>query len=124
MITPKTNWVAADFFNVTDYNRITANLNELAVAVGVATVSFRAADYYTVWMITDRAAIAGLYNAIATAIGWNLSVSTTKGFWFDYKELDQLERICELYTSKDTKAAYGLDYVHGDGLYYGGGIIE
>ena len=33
MIDPKTDWVASDNFGVTDYIRITSNLNEIALSL-------------------------------------------------------------------------------------------
>ena len=64
MIDPKTDWVASDNFGVTDYIRITSNLNEVAEMVGVPTVSYPPASYALVLTASHRASIVAQYTSI------------------------------------------------------------
>jgi len=124
MIIPKTNWKAADYFNVTDYTRITANLNDAAVAVGVATKTYETASYATLLMLTTRNNIASHANSIAAACEWDITISITKSAWFDWKELNTIEQVCADAVAETVYAAYGQGNAYGDGLYYGGGTID
>lgn len=98
MIAPKTNWTTEDKFNVVDYSRITANLNELAALHEIPVVSWRAVSAATILTVTsDRERIVQLYNSINNAVGNPCrSLSTNKSFWFNFVELNALESLAAL----------------------------
>lgn len=124
MITPKTNWTATDYFNIDDYTRITSNLNELAGMVGVAKVAFRTVTTSSWWAVSDIMAICSLYFSIANAIGWSLSPPASQPFFFDWEDLNLIEGLVADYIGLGTEASHCQGNTYGDGLYYGGGIVE
>ena len=124
MITPKTNWMANDYFNVDDYNRIITNLNEAAVAVGVATKTYTNATVRSLCSNSMHQAITEHANQIAAALGWSVTIPIIESNWFAWDELNIIESICTRTAGGNEKAVYGQGNTHGDGLYYGGGIIE
>lgn len=121
MIDPKTDWVASDNFGVTDYIRITSNLNEVAELVGVPTVSSPPASYVLVLTASHRASIVAQYNSIVNALGWQARVFDG-AYWFNALQLIEIEQLCaNVLTAKDAKYRYGDQSVRGTGTVYGGG---
>lgn len=70
MITPKTDWNggADEFFNVSDYERITANLNEASRKAGIAEYVFYPASRLTCQMNYAFSGIAQQYNKLIDAM--------------------------------------------------------
>ena len=121
MIDPKTDWVASDNFGVTDYIRITSNLNEVAEMVGVPTVSYPPASYALVLTASHRASIVAQYTSIVNALGWQAMVFDG-AYWFNALQLIEIEQLCaNVLTAKDAKYRYGDQSVRGTGTVYGGG---
>ena len=98
--TPKTNWVATDPVNVTDYNRIIGNLNELQ-ALCQRMYELTATDLGNTQTISDYP-YADMLNAIETALAninsasynFDLGVSASfsdNGNYIDYNELNRIE---------------------------------
>ena len=122
MIDPKTDWVASDNFGVTDYSRITSNLNEVAEMVGVSTVSYPLPTYARVLDASYRRQIVNQYAAIAGAMGWETTVAVESSYWFNWVELNTIEQLCaNVLTASDAKYRYGDQSVRGTGTVYGGG---
>ena len=98
--TPKTNWVATDPVNVTDYNRIIGNLNELQ-ALCQRMYELTATDLGNTQTISDYP-YADMLNAIETALAninsasynFDLGVSASfsdNGNYIDYNEANRVE---------------------------------
>lgn len=122
MIDPKTNWVASDNFGVTDYSRITSNLNEAAEMVGVSTVSYPLPTYARVLDASYRRQIVNQYAAIAGAMGWKTTVAAESSYWFNWIELNAIEQLCvDVITAEGSVYQYGDQSVEGTGTVYGGG---
>lgn len=126
MISPKTNWTETDYFNVEDYNRIAANLNELlpgyppppqfgdVTPVPAATVG----ESLT---LDNRVSFARAFNGIMASAGWELSVSTAIKYWFDWRELNTIESAILALNQSEGKAEYSAGLVYDTGAVYGGG---
>lgn len=100
MITPKTDWNggADEFFNVSDYERITANLNEAARTAGIAEFVFYPAGYLTYQMNYAFSGIAGQYNKLIDAMGYAAVYPKIpvegRTTWFLWRELNNIEGLC------------------------------
>jgi hypothetical protein len=98
--TPKTNWVATDPVNVTDYNRITGNLNELQTLCQ-EMYTLTATDLGNSQTVSDYP-YEDMLNAIETALAnvnsasFDFNIGTgvvfvANGDYFDFTELNRIE---------------------------------
>ena len=98
--TPKTNWVATDPINVTDYNRIIGNLNELQTLCQ-RMYELTATDLGNTQTVSDYP-YEDMLNAIETALANVNSASfdfaigpgvvfVANGDYFDFTELNRIE---------------------------------
>lgn len=104
---PKTDWVAADFFNYTDYNRIKNNielLGSLAHSRYGITISDMGEDVpgysNTPWFATQFNAFEDNVETMAAACGVAFEKSTffANAPFITYEELNTLESACiEIY---------------------------
>lgn len=117
MVEPKTDWKATDFFNLSDYNRITANLTESFALSGLSPPDFRSLTVGSALRRDDRQRIAQAYNRLCDLYGGH-SVNANKMRWFDYAELNLIENICIL-----VKQEYSKGPRYGSGMYLGAGEV-
>lgn len=123
MIPPKTDWTAADCFELEDYNRIVSNLNELAAAKEV-TSALAAGTHATILTGEDRGDIADVFNAVMYAAGLAYSVEAYRGgYWFNAAELNIIETGCMMATRAPGAAAYNAGLIFDTGAKYGGGVV-
>lgn len=106
--TPKTNWVATDPVNVTDYNRIVGNLNELQTLCQ-EMYTLTATDLGNTQTFSDYP-YEDMLNAIETALSnlnlasYNFDIGTgvtfvANGDYINYVELNRIESASlKLYT--------------------------
>lgn len=80
-ITPKTNWVSTDYFNVVDYNRIIGNINYLKT---FAEELFKALD--TLPMGDEKTYVSMIYAREMNVIESNLDTINTNTYDFDIGE--------------------------------------
>lgn len=128
--TPKTNWVATDPVNVTDYNRIVGNLNELQTLCQ-EMYTLTATDLGNTQTVSDYP-YEDMLNAIETALSnlnlasYNFDIGTgvtfvANGDYIDYSELNRIESgILRLYkqlaVQRDTVMHYPQQY-NGSSIY-------
>lgn len=147
MITPKTDWTANDYFNLDDYERIRSNVSDLALEYGVrltvpdaegslVSIVPPAGSYGMPLTQLIRNEILLLCIRIARARGWHFALAAEVTAeqeeadpwaavvnvprWFDWQELNAIERLCELAASDVRSAEYGAGHEYGTGVEYGG----
>lgn len=128
MITPKTDWNGGtgEFFNISDYARIAANLNEAAGIAGIPEFPFYEADYTTYEMGPVLDGIATQYNQIVDAMGYAAvypKIEPNRTTWFLWRELNNIEGLCANIKNRlDQIIVCGLPLVYGGGTMAGGNL--
>lgn len=130
MITPKTDWNggADEFFNVSDYDRITANLNEASCKAGIAEFVFYPASHLTYQMNYAFSGIAQQYNKLIDATGYAAVYPKIpvegRTTWFLWRELNNIEGLCaNIGQRMDQIVKCGLPLAFGGGTVTGGGLL-
>ena len=77
-ITPKTDWVSTDYFNIEDYNRIIGNIRYLK---DFAEELFKALD--TLDMGEEKTYVSMIYAREMNAIESNLEIINANTYGFD-----------------------------------------
>lgn len=121
MIIPKTNWTAQDYFELEDYIRITGNLNETAVGLGLSPVNYVISGPGAVLIPHNKVQIANQCAAIAAVKGWPAPVSSDGPYWYNWQELNRIEQLCIDVVDIQERMSYGADVGRGNGATYGGG---
>ena len=80
-ITPKTDWVSTDYFNIEDYNRIIGNISYLK---DFAEELFKALD--TLDMGEEKTYVSMIYAREMNAIESNLEIINANTYGFDIGE--------------------------------------
>lgn len=123
MVEPKTDWKATDYFNLSDYNRITGNLTESFSLSGLSPPTFRSLVVGDVLRRDDRQRIAQAYNHLSDLYGGD-PVDADKTKWFSYAELNRIETIyIRVKTEYSKGARYGSGMYLGSGTMLGGGVF-
>lgn len=123
MITPKTDWVAHDYFTSDDYARIIHNLNEVAGIVGATVVNYLNPNQSMILTQNERQQIAGQCAEIARLKGWPPPVESSGGYWFNWDELNRIEQLCANVTALNGSVLrHGAPLRHGNNASYGGGV--
>ena len=87
MITPKTNWVSTDYYNVEDHNRIVSNLNELLSRYNLTPLLSVGA----VGELLTEEHLLGIVrscNAVLEAAGYKTAIQR-RNTWFDADDLNK-----------------------------------
>ena len=101
-ITPKTDWTADDYINVTDYNRVVNNLNYIKITFNIVV----SAPTLVSKQIADLP-VCELYNAIEqnleaiNAATYNFDIGVTKTYaandpYIDWQEYNRIETWTEI----------------------------
>ena len=128
MITPKTDWngSAGEYFNLSDYVRITTNLNEAALIAGVPEFPFYEADYTTYEMGPVLDGIVAQYNRIVDAMGYAAiypKIEPNRTTWLLWWEINNIESLCANVKDRmDQIIVCGLPLVYGGGTMAGGNL--
>lgn len=100
---PKTNWAATDYFNLSDYNRIKNNINELWEMAQIVFPEFSISpmgnditDYNHVWDITEINRIENNLETIFQNVKYQISIGNKRtfsynGLFIQYQELNRIE---------------------------------
>ena len=115
MVACKTDWKSTDFFNLTDYTRITGNLAEAFSLTGLSPPSFRTLTVGAILQQDDRRKISEAYNRLSDMYGGD-PLDPEKPRWFSYAELNRIEHVC-----MQAETAYHKGQRYGAGLYFGAG---
>jgi hypothetical protein len=114
----KTDWNAADYFNLEDYDRIIRNLNSFYF-LRLPHVYFPQMSVGAFMPITTYYMIVDTYNAIAVKVNSaNFPQLEKRNTWFNWQELNLLEG---LYAAVMESQAEQRKY--GTGNYYGRGTL-
>ena len=119
----KTNWRTTDFFNLSDYTRITGNLAQACTLSGLTPPDFRTLSAGAVLEQDDRRRIAQAYNQLAGIYTpEEADVDPETPFWFHADELNRIEAVCPIVQAAyDKGQRYGAGWVYGAGNLLGGG---
>ena len=94
-MTVKTNWQAADHFNLSDYNRMTANLTEAAGLAGVTLPGWPALSYASITGLADVCKqLIAAYNALRPHGSGSWPAIVFTGRWLLWPECNQIEKLC------------------------------
>ena len=80
-ITPKTDWISTDYFNIEDYNRIIGNISYLKA---IAEALFKSFD--TLSMGEEKTYVSMIYAREMNAIESNLEIINANTYSFDIGE--------------------------------------
>lgn len=120
MISPRTDWTTDTLFNVVDYNRITKNLNEVAMLLGLSIVAYASITENTIATVTMRSNIANHANTIAAKLGLSTRLDFSTPRWFTATELNFIESLVNIQAGKFSEfgdgAVLGLFNVLGGGV--------
>lgn len=119
MITPKTNWVSTDYYNVEDHNRIVSNLNELLSRYNLTPLLSVGA----VGELLTEEHLLGIVrscNAVLEAAGYKTAIQR-RNTWFDADDLNKIESTILALNQSEGKAEYSAGLVYDTGAVYGGG---
>ncbi len=122
----KTSWSADDYFNVSDYARITENLNAAATLLRCPTKAYPQAGLDTYRLLDIFLAIADEYNRLRVIAGlqsnYPVIIVENRTVWFTYEELNAIEGLCVAVVHRIlSMASYGNGFAYGNGNVYGGG---
>ena len=122
----KTNWTANDYFNVSDYTRITGNLNSDAALLHCPTKDYPQAGIDTYKLLDIFQAIADGYNQLTVIANlqsdYPAIIVENRATWFTYEELNAIEGLCVTVVHRIlSMACYGNGFAYGSESVYGGG---
>lgn len=115
---PKTNWQPGDFFNITDYNRIKNNLNEIRSQALILWPDFPFEEMGEDKTYQDYSFYADEINRFEANVDhicggtFPFAVGTRQTFYdnqpfIDWQELNRLEETCRLMYSNIRSRIYG-----------------
>lgn len=95
-LTPKTNWVATDYVNTEDYNRINGNLKHIADEFNLVIAEYQSQNY-TELPYSEKWNIAENNLELINQLTYDFEIGAKKEFranqpYIAYEELNRLER--------------------------------
>lgn len=119
-MTCKTDWTAADYFNVEDYNRIVSNLNQayaLMHPLASAVTPIPAASVGQYLTIAQRNAIRDRFNGLMVYAGTGVHLLTPGRCWYNWQALNTIETWLQYVLARhleDRNGAYIVDILGQD----------